>query len=178
MLRLLIALDCATLRPFVVETSAACARRNGNNRAPASRGWQAPKRHVQRLQEPYTISLTPWSLSICGFRHPTQGDVQLQWYVSIAAPSACVSIYVMSLRTSLAPSVHQEDICPYQSTSSSLQDWQRAASHPFTRRPRSSSCGYVSFLPSTSHVFHLRHNRTGNRVADLRLFRPSSSGAA
>jgi len=170
MLWLLITLDCATLRPFLVETIAPAlhARRNGNNRAPASRGWQAPKRHIQHLQEPYTNSLTPSSLSICGLRHPTQGYVQLQWYVPIAAPWACVPIYVMSLRTSQASSAHQEDIYPFHPTSNSVQDSPRTAS----------TCGHVSFLPSTSHVFRLRHNRTDNNVADLRLSRPSPSGAA
>jgi hypothetical protein len=179
MLWLLIALDCATLRPFVVETIApalhARAEMQPSTCLPGLAGTEETRSIIARTlhQQPHSSSL-----SICGFRHPTRGYVQLQWYVPIAAPLACIPIYVMSLRTSLAPSVRQEHVCPFHPTSISLQDSPRTASHPFIRRPRSLTCGHVSFLPSTSHVFRLRHNRTGNNVADVRLLRPSPSGAA
>lgn len=119
LLWLLIALDCATLRPFVVETIAPALHARAEmatEHLPSGVGQ--PKRHVQPLRRPYTNSLTPSPLSICSFRHPTRGYVQLQWYVPIAAPLACIPIYVMSPRTSLAPSVHWRDVL---STSSNLQ---------------------------------------------------------
>lgn len=170
--------DPASVRCGDDRSSAAWARRDGNNRAPASRSWQAPKRHVQQLREPYTNSLTPSSLSICGFRHPTQGYVQLQWYVPIAV-SFGVYPSIRHASTNLVGSTSilgRRLLGLY--TPETLQDSPCSASRPSIRRPRSSTCGHVSFLPSTSHVFRLRHNRTGNSVADLRLFRPPSSGAA
>jgi hypothetical protein len=157
-------------------SSAACARRNATEHLPPRVG-----RHRRD------------TFNNCENLTPT-ASLQLAEHLWLPAPHSrlCSTSVVRTDRgsfgvypnlrhvsTNLVGSICTPGTClSVSSNPNSLQDSPRTASHPFIRRPRSLTCGHVSFLPSTSHVFRLRHNRTGNNVADVRLLRPSPSGAA
>jgi hypothetical protein len=180
MVWMLIALGCASLRPLLWRRSLQrCMRAQKWQPSTCLPGLTSTEETRSTIARASHNSLTPISLNICGLRHPTRGYVQLQWYVPSATPLARTSTYVMSPRTSLAPSIHQKAVMSTSSILECSNTSRRILLHSHSSGGRGHRAVVTfRFFPSTPHVFRLRHNRTGNNVADIRLFRPPSSGAA